>query len=46
MSEIEQWNSWLMSEDSVNALAQEGYDDAAAAIRVKALWHRLTDALG
>jgi hypothetical protein len=45
MSETADWEKWLTDEDSVDALAPEGYDDHAARIRVKALGQRLTSAL-
>jgi hypothetical protein len=41
MSETGDWDRWLADEDSVHALAPEGYDDDAALVRVKALWHQL-----
>lgn len=46
MNETANWDSWLTNEDSVNALAPEGYDDDAALARVKALRQGLTNALG
>jgi hypothetical protein len=45
MSEAAEWDIWLANEDSVNALAPEGYDDDAALARVKALRQGLTNAL-
>jgi hypothetical protein len=45
MSETADWDRWLANEDSVHALAPEGYDDDAALVRVKALWHRLKSAI-
>jgi hypothetical protein len=45
MSETAKWDSWLATEDSVNALAPEGYDDDAALVRVRALRQRLISAV-
>lgn len=45
MRDTAEWDSWLANEDSVNALAPEGYDDDAALARVKRLRQRLTSAL-
>lgn len=40
-----QWDKWLANEDSVNALAPDGYDSDAALPRVKSLRARLISAL-
>lgn len=41
MNETVEWDKWLADEDSVHPLAPEGYDDDAARVRVRALWHQL-----
>lgn len=45
MSETTDWDSWLADEDSVQALAPSGFDDAAGQARVKTLRERLRSAL-
>lgn len=45
MSESKEWDKWLANEDSVNALAPDGYDDGAAVVRVKTLRQRVANAL-
>jgi hypothetical protein len=40
-----EWDRWLRDCDSAHTLALEGYDDAAADIRAKALGHQLTSIL-
>ena len=45
MNEGKEWDRWLAAEDSVKALAPDGYDDDTARARVKALRDRLAGAL-
>jgi hypothetical protein len=41
MTKSETWDNWLINEDSVNALAPEGYDEHAACMRTCALREQL-----
>jgi hypothetical protein len=45
MIESAEWDAWLAKEDSIHALAPEGYDDDVALARVKELRQRLANVL-